>query len=63
MDAFRKFLQKEVADSARNKDLPYDLSISVGYALCTSSQVTPADLTREADQFLYKEKRLAHQTR
>jgi len=63
VDAFRKFLQKEVADSARNKDLPYDLSISVGYALCTSSQVTPADLTREADQFLYKEKRLAHQTR
>lgn len=63
VDAFRKFLQQEVADGARKKDLPYDLSISVGYARCTSSQVSPADLTREADRILYEEKRRAHQTR
>ena len=63
VETFRKFLQQEVADGARGKNLPYNLSISVGYALCTSSRVLPSDLTREADKMLYEEKRIAHQIR
>lgn len=60
---FCRFLKQEVADNARNRELPYDLSISVGYALCTSSNVSPTELTKKADRMLYEEKRIAHLTR
>ncbi|MGN1390131.1 MAG: GGDEF domain-containing protein [Bulleidia sp.] len=60
---FAELLEKQVEEDSEKLNLPHDLSISVGYSLCTSSNVTPADLTGGADLMLYKDKRLAHQTR
>jgi diguanylate cyclase (GGDEF)-like protein len=60
---FEKSLHQAVTENAKKDDLSYNLSISVGYALCSSSGVSPTDLTKKADQMLYEAKRIAHQTR
>jgi diguanylate cyclase (GGDEF)-like protein len=60
---FARLLHRQVEEDARKSDLPYDLAISVGYSLCTSPAMSPADVTGGADQMLYEDKRLVHQTR
>ena len=63
VEDFRAYLHQAVRNGAKEQKLPYDLSICVGYALCTSSLESPEDLTRAADRMLYEEKRIVHQTR
>lgn len=60
---FAELLRQQVRTDAEKQGLPYELSISFGYTLCTSSSASPADLTDGADSMLYQEKLLAHQTR
>lgn len=60
---FKTLLEKEVIKTAKDLHLPYALSISVGYSLCTSSTMSPSELTQIADEMLYQEKRLVHQLR
>lgn len=42
-------------------DLDYELSVSTGYAACTSSAEEPDDLLNRADHMLYEAKRQLHQ--
>jgi diguanylate cyclase (GGDEF)-like protein len=63
VEDFKVLLQQEVTKSAKDLHLPYSLSISVGYSLCNSSHVSSSQLTNEADEMLYEEKRIAHQLR
>lgn len=62
-DDFKALLEHEIISHAKEKKLPYPLTISVGYSLCTSSKILLEKLFEEADEMLYKEKANAHQLR
>jgi len=61
VSSFVELLHQQVEEDAGRRNLPYRLSISVGYSLCMSSSMQPKELTAAADRMLYEDKRLAHQ--
>lgn len=60
IEEFKRKLEQSIISTAKTLNLPYCLSISVGYSLCTSSHMTPAQLTQAADLMLYQEKHIVH---
>ncbi len=53
-------IDKSLAQACVIASLPYTLTVSTGYAVCTSSAVDPDDLIIQADQMLYERKRAMH---
>ena len=56
VDSFRTIL----ADTCRNNDLKYDISVSIGYAKTSHQNISLYQLIEQADAMLYKEKQEFH---
>lgn len=54
---FAQQIRDGVPEEAKRQNLPYDLSVSVGYRLCTSPEETSEAIVRDADTALYEDKR------
>jgi len=59
-DEVLAIIDKRMAQACKDADLPYSLTVSTGYAVCTSSTEDPDNLIMRADQMLYERKRVAH---
>ena len=59
-DKVKKDLNSILSQMCENNNLPYTLTLSVGYAKCSSSSVKLISLLNEADEMLYQEKEHNH---
>lgn len=59
-DKVKKDLNSILSQMCENNNLPYTLTLSVGYAKCSSSSVKLISLLNEADEMLYQEKEQNH---
>lgn len=53
-------IQEAVATEREQMNVPYDLSVSVGYTKFELTDVEPSDIVNRADSKLYEEKRVKH---
>ncbi|MBO4412271.1 MAG: GGDEF domain-containing protein [Lachnospiraceae bacterium] len=53
-------LNQSLAKACKDKNKPYCLTFSIGYSICTDPTVSIDEYLREADEMLYREKRLFH---
>ena len=53
-------IDRNLATACDRADLGYDISVSTGYAVCTSPKDEPDQLMMKADQMLYDHKRSSH---
>lgn len=54
-------IDKSLALACRDAELPYSITVSTGYAVCTSPAESADDLIKRADQMLYEHKRARRQ--
>lgn len=59
-DAMIGVIDKNLQAARQAAGVSYDLSVSTGYAVCTSPDDDPSDLFERADHMLYEHKRQAH---
>lgn len=59
-DSVVSIIDKCLKTASEEARLPYELSVSTGYAVCTSSGEDPEQLLSRADTMLYERKREAH---
>lgn len=53
-------IDQNLAQACQDADLPYSITVSTGYAICTSPNQNPDDLIMQADRMLYERKKEAH---
>ena len=53
-------IDRNLSTACDRADLGYDISVSTGYAVCTSPKDEPDQLMMKADQMLYDHKRSSH---
>ena len=54
------FVADGIAEACNNRNTPYSLTISMGYAVCSKSEVPFTSYIREADNMLYRKKAIVH---
>ena len=54
-------IQRHMMNHIREKNLPYELKVSVGYMVCSSKKTLITDLLAKADEMQYKSKREHHE--
>ena len=62
-DSFVKTIRNTLAEKSKKSNLPYTLTLSIGYALCTAADTPPASLIAGADGMLYRDKNAYYRTR
>ena len=53
-------IQTRLSEIAQERELPYGLSLSMGYATCTNPKAKASDLMKQADKAMYEAKHRAH---
>ena len=53
-------IDRNLSNACDRADLDYDISVSTGYAVCTSPKDEPDQLMMKADQMLYDHKKSSH---
>ena len=62
-ESFIKTIRNMLAEKLQKRELPYELTLSIGYAMCTTADESPASLIARADGMLYQDKKAYYHTR
>ena len=62
-ESFMQTIRNMIAEKSQERALPYTLTLSIGYAMCTTADELPASLIARADGMLYRDKNTYYRTR
>ena len=62
-ESFVQTIRNMLDEKSKKANLPYALTLSIGYAKCTAADKLPASLISRADSMLYRDKNTYYRTR
>ncbi|MGI0530776.1 GGDEF domain-containing protein [Treponema socranskii] len=61
-ESFMQTIRDMLIEKLQKRELPYELTLSIGYAICTAADESPASFIGRADNMLYEDKNRYYRT-
>ncbi|MGI5096717.1 GGDEF domain-containing protein [Treponema socranskii] len=61
-ESFMQTIRNMLIEKLQKRELPYELTLSIGYAICTAADESPASFIGRADNMLYEDKNRYYRT-